>query len=113
MADVSPSTVHGEPADALERTAVLPHVQAFANDLQNATGVSSFGTYPAHSIAQNRAIDAFFEEEEAEASGAAYLIFHGVGDHAASDAICVEDDAATSIIVTDTAGQPAAMRRHP
>jgi len=51
---------------------VLPHVQAFANDLQNATGVSSFGTYPAHSIAQNRAID----------------IFHGVGDHAASDAIC-------------------------
>ncbi len=52
--------------------AVRPHAQAFANDLQNATGASSFGTYPGHSPSLDRALD----------------IFHPIGDDATADAIC-------------------------
>ncbi len=52
---------------------VLPHVQAFANDLQDhAPDVNNFGTYPGHSPSLNRALD----------------IFHAIGDNSKADTIC-------------------------
>lgn len=39
--------------------AVLPHVQAFADAVQDATGVSSFGTYVGHDPSPDRALDTF------------------------------------------------------
>ncbi len=52
--------------------AVRPHVQAFANACNDATGASSFGTYNGHQPAPDRALD----------------IFHRISDRALSDAIC-------------------------
>lgn len=49
-----------------------PHVQAFADALEAATGADSFGTYYGHSPTPERAID----------------IFHQVGDNKLADAIC-------------------------
>ncbi|MCA1569716.1 MAG: hypothetical protein LC798_05220 [Chloroflexi bacterium] len=51
---------------------VRPHVQAFADACQKATGASSYGTYPGHQPTLDRALD----------------IFHGVNDTRLSAAVC-------------------------
>lgn len=51
---------------------VRPHVQAFADALQTATGVTSFGTYPGHEPSIDLAID----------------VFHAIGDNGTADRIC-------------------------
>ena len=51
---------------------VAPHVQAFADACERATGVRNFGTYAGHDPTPQRALD----------------IFHAVGDNALADAIC-------------------------
>lgn len=38
---------------------VRPHVQAFADDCQEATGVTSYGTYAGHDPSPDRALDIF------------------------------------------------------
>ncbi|MGI8425555.1 MAG: peptidoglycan-binding domain-containing protein [Actinomycetota bacterium] len=38
---------------------VKPHAQAFADECERATGVSSYGTYPNHQPAADRALDIF------------------------------------------------------
>jgi hypothetical protein len=47
--------------------AVVPHAQAFADACQNATGVTSYGTYPGHDPDITRALDIFASHAEGDA----------------------------------------------
>lgn len=60
LSAVRAAVTEGAPTVATVRGGkVLPHVQAFADAVQTATGVQSIGTYPGHSPSIDRALDLF------------------------------------------------------